>query len=494
MRKIILIIVAVFSSLFSATTFSTANSSKGKYKNSKLRQAPVSKQEVMNNVDFFIDSNLLSDTSISDIVPVFTNKQYQEKLEKIPSLIALDYNSYVQRYIDVYAYKRRDMLCKVSKLSEYYFPIFEKVFEEKGLPKELKYLAIVESALNPYARSRVGATGIWQFMRTTGKGYGLNANNYVEDRQDPLKSTYAAAEYFTNMYKRYGDWLLVIAAYNCGPGNVNRAISRSGGQRNFWAIRNYLPAETRGYVPAFIAATYIMTYASDHNILPLETNIEFSTDTLQINKSLSFKQIADFTGISEDHLKFYNPIYKIQFVPANLDNPLPFVFPKSKNLEFTALLDSNLQFENTANPIILVSETNIDKPSNASSNKGLKIHKVRRGENLGLISNKYNIDLKKLKKINNLKSNNIYPGQLLKIREINLNKTTTSIEQIKEQQEKKSTAQNLKVIYHKVQSGDTLWNIAQRYEGITIADLIAVNKIKNSKSLKIGMVLKVTKA
>ena len=222
---------------------------------------------MLNNIVRFnsISNSTEGITSNKDL-PHYSDEIYEQRMAKIYSPIPLVYNEEVKRYIELYAYKRRALTSRVMGLSDLYFPLFEEVLDKEGLPLEFKYLAIVESALNPIAVSKMGATGLWQFMYNTGKMYNLKINSYYDERRDPIKSTHAACRYFKDMYKIYGDWLLVIAAYNCGPGNVNKAIRRSGGKRNFWEIAKYLPSETRGYVPAFIAITYVMHYANEHQI------------------------------------------------------------------------------------------------------------------------------------------------------------------------------------------------------------------------------------
>ena len=247
----------------------------------------------------------------------FPDSVYADRLSRLPAMIPLPYNNVVRDCIDLYTERRRGLVRYMLGMADYYFPIIEKILDKHGLPLELKYLAVVESALNPVALSRVGACGLWQFMLPTGKQYGLTINSLVDDRRDPVKATEAACEYFKDMYAIYKDWSLVMASYNCGPGNVNKAIKRSGGKTNFWDIFPYLPRETRSYVPLFIAANYVMNYYCDHNLCPLETDIPLATDTIHVNKILHLQQVADVLHVDIAQLRALNPQYKRDIVPGN---------------------------------------------------------------------------------------------------------------------------------------------------------------------------------
>ncbi len=265
----------------------------------------------LNNVLRFNSSNAKAVNSSDRSAPVYSEEVYKARMARMSSPIPMVYNDQVRNYIDLYAYKMRGHTSRVLGLSELYFPLFEEALDKEGLPMELKYLAIVESALNPIAVSRAGATGLWQFMYNTGKGYNLTINSFIDERRDPIKSTYAACKYFKDMYAIYGDWLLVIASYNCGPGNVNKAIRRAGGKTNFWEISQYLPAETRGYVPAFIAVTYVMNHSSEHNIFAVQPAFNyFEVDTLAIEKQISLKKISETIGLPYDVITYLNPVYK----------------------------------------------------------------------------------------------------------------------------------------------------------------------------------------
>jgi len=248
--------------------------------------------------------------------PAYTKEDLMERLKRLPTVMEMPYNEVVQKFIDRYAGRLRHSVSYMLGASNFYMPIFEEALEAYGLPLELKYLPIIESALNPKAVSRVGATGLWQFMLVTGKQYGLEVNSLVDERRDPIKASYAAAHYLSDLYKIFGDWSLVIASYNCGPGNINKAIHRAGGVKDYWQIYPYLPRETRGYVPAFIAANYIMTYYSDHNICALRTQLPTQTDTVVVNRNVHLSQIAEVLGIDINVLRTLNPEYRRDIVPG----------------------------------------------------------------------------------------------------------------------------------------------------------------------------------
>lgn len=260
--------------------------------------------------------DLGKDCSTAEINPLFSDSVYIDRLSRMPTVMEMPYNEIVRKFIDMYAGRLRNQVSFMLSACNFYMPIFEEALDAYNLPLELKYLPIIESALNPSAVSRAGAGGLWQFMIGTGKMYGLESNSLVDDRRDPIKATWAAARYLKDLYDIYHDWNLVIAAYNCGPGTINKAIRRSGGETDYWSIYNYLPKETRGYVPAFIAANYVMTYYCDHNICPMETNIPESTDTIQVNKNLHFQQIADLCNVPMDQIRSLNPQYKKEIIPG----------------------------------------------------------------------------------------------------------------------------------------------------------------------------------
>ena len=279
------------------------------------------------------------DCNMRDINPTYSKEDYVDRLSRIPSIMEMAHNDVVQKFIDRYSGRLRHSISYMLGASNFYMPIFEEALETYQLPLELKYLPIIESALNPKAVSRVGATGLWQFMLTTGKQYGLQVNSLVDERRDPVKASYAAARYLSDLYKIFGDWNLVIAAYNCGPANINKAIHRANGEKDYWQIYPYLPKETRGYVPAFIAANYIMTYYSQHNICPMTTRLPAQTDTVMVNRNIHLEQVAEVMGINIDLVRSLNPMYRRDIVPGTTELS-PIRLPQTETGRFIDLQDS----------------------------------------------------------------------------------------------------------------------------------------------------------
>ena len=280
-----------------------------------------------------------SDCNMRDVNPVYTKEEYIDRLSRLPNVMEMAYNEVVQKFIDRYSGRLRLSISYMLGASNFYMPIFEEALEAYQLPLELKYLPIIESALNPKAVSRVGATGLWQFMLTTGKQYGLQVNSLVDERRDPVKASYAAARYLKDLYRIFGDWNLVIAAYNCGPENINKAVHRANGEKDYWQIYPYLPKETRGYVPAFIAANYIMTYYSLHNICPMTTRLPAKTDTVMVSKNMHLEQVASVVGINIDLLRSLNPMYRRDIIPGATE-PSPLRLPQSEVGKFIDAEDS----------------------------------------------------------------------------------------------------------------------------------------------------------
>jgi membrane-bound lytic murein transglycosylase D len=379
----------------------------------------------------FLSTRLSSDTTAVPQVlenPLFYNYNfsYKKRLDSIQRDIPLAYNESVQGYIDVYS-ARKDQMGKMLGLSEYYFPIFENALKAFNMPMELKYLPIIESSMNSYAISKHGATGLWQFMFTTAKGYGLRMDNYVDERRDPIQSSYAAARYFKDAYTELGDWLLAIAAYNCGTGNVNRAIAKAG-SRDFWEIRKYLPQETRNYVPAFIAAIYVMNCPDKHQIKSQKSLFAIKTDTIQVNRFVSLSDIAQALTMEEDDLLTLNPSYKKRIVNGTPESPKRIIMPKVSLVSYAGIYDV---LNNTTTAIqapTLVLASNDDnrsrkKPVAAVESKAATVyHKVKPGQNLGAIAMQYDVEVQDLKVWNNLKGTNIVPGQRLVVAK---NKTNT---------------------------------------------------------------------
>ena len=391
-----------------------------------------------------------NDCHYSDNNPDFPVETYIERLQRIPSVMEMPYNDVVRKFIDRYAVRLRASVSYMLGAANFYMPIFEEALEMYNLPLELKYLPVIESALSPTATSRVGAAGLWQFMLATGKQYGLEVNSLVDERRDPIKSTYAAARYLRDLYKIYDDWNLVIAAYNYGPQNINKAIHRAGGVKDYWAIYKYLPRETQGYVPAFIAANYIMTYYCEHNICPMRTQIPAKSDTIVVNRDVHFKQIAAVTGIRIEELRSLNPQYRRDIVNGSTQ-PSVIRLPQSYvnafldhedsiyNYEAATLLTKRAVVEVTAEDVkqevVARSQTVAPRASQASrgrtrtvtQSRGRKGGKttskgrsqsvtVKSGQTLSQIAKKNNTTVDKIKRLNGIKGNTIQAGKKIKVK------------------------------------------------------------------------------
>ena len=369
-----------------------------------------------------------NDCRMMDVNPVFVKEVYIERLKRIPSVIELPYNDVVQKFIDRYSGRLRHSVSYMLGASNFYMPIFEEALETYGLPLELKYLPVIESALNPKAVSRVGATGLWQFMLTTGKQYGLNVNSLVDERRDPVKSSYAAAHYLSDLYKIYGDWNLVIAAYNCGPDNINKAIHRSKGVRDYWQIYPYLPKETRGYVPAFVAANYIMTYYCEHNICPMVTRLPAKTDTIMVSKNVHLEQVASVCNIDLEQLRALNPSYRRDIVPG-LTALSPLRLPQTEVGKFIDREDSVYNYRadelfnkralvavNDDQPMYTSKSSSSKKSTRRSKSRSKKTVTIRQGQTLSEIAKKNHTTVAKLRKLNGIKGSNIRAGKKLRVR------------------------------------------------------------------------------
>lgn len=366
--------------------------------------------------DWKTRTNLIYDTDCTDsaVIPQFSDSIYIDRLQRMPTIMEMPYNAIVREYIDRYAVKLRNQVSVMLAANNFYMPLFEEALDAYDLPLELKYLPIIESALKPTARSRAGALGLWQFMLKTGRLYGLESNSLVDDRLDPIKATWAAARYLREMYDIYKDWHLVIAAYNCGPGNVNKAIRRAGGATDYWSIYNYLPRETRGYVPAFIAANYIMTYYCHHNICPMNTEIIPPTDTLQISRELHLQQVADLCDITIDELKSLNPQYKRNIIPGNT-KPYSLRLPQTKIATF---IDNQDTIYNHRAAELFKNRKTVAVSNKITPTVGkgtLSYHTIRSGETLSTIAQRYGVKVSQLKDWNGLSSNRIRAGKKLKI-------------------------------------------------------------------------------
>lgn len=352
-----------------------------------------------------------------------------KRLHAMHTVIPMTYNKIVRSYIRMYLNRMGTRLDVMLTLSEYYHPMFEEALARWDVPEELKYLTIVESAMNPQATSRVGAAGLWQFMYTTGKNYGLEVNSLVDERRDAYKSTEAAAHYIHDLYKVFGNWQLAIAAYNCGPGNINKAIARSGGKRDFWQIYNYLPRETRGYIPAFIAATYVMTYYPEHGLHPKRASIPLRTDTIMVERNMLFTYVSKYTGVDMGELRTLNPQYRADMIPGQ-DGSYPLCLPTDKMNDLIhwadtifALSEDSLGHRTTAVSQAQVSTDEEEvspvakqKPAKKKRSDAPVYHKVRKGENLTKIANRYGTTVQKIKKLNNIKGDKIRDGQRLRVK------------------------------------------------------------------------------
>lgn len=349
--------------------------------------------------------------------PEVSDSAYIARLQRIPAIIEMPYNDIVRKFIDMYAIRLRQKVAFMLSANNFYMPIFEEALDLNDLPLELKYLPVIESALNPIATSRQGAVGLWQFMLRTGQLYGLTVNSLVDERRDPIKSTYAAARYLKDLYEIYHDWNLVLAAYNCGPGTINKAIRRAGGETDFWKIYNYLPSETRGYVPAFIAANYIMNYYCEHNISPLEMRLPEGTDTIHITRNLNLNQVADVCKINIDELRSLNPEFKKDIIPLSTE-PYALRLPNSIISKFLENEDSIYNYKPEiyqTRRTTVKAETQNTSSTKSKSGKAV-YHRIRQGDTLGGIAAKYGVSVSQLRRLNGLRGNNIRAGKSLRVR------------------------------------------------------------------------------
>ena len=333
------------------------------------------------------------------------------RLRLMPCVMEMPFNNHVRSFVDLYTVKRRNQVSYLLGLGDYYFRLFEQVLDKNKLPLELKYLPVIESALNPVAISRVGAAGLWQFMAATGKMYGLEINSLVDERMDPYKSTHAAVRYLKDLHDIYGDWHLVIAAYNCGPGNVNKAIRRAGGKRDYWAIYPFLPSETRGYVPIFIAANYAMYYANAHNICKATIDFPKAVDTVMIHQRIHFEQIASVLNLPKEQIKVMNPQYRREIIPGDI-KPYAVVLPVKMTGKFIDKLDEIVAYK--ADSLISNRRAEVSVPGSSASGRVI-YHKVAKGQTLSGIAARYGVSVTRIKQWNNIKGSLIRPGQRIKI-------------------------------------------------------------------------------
>jgi len=523
---------------------------KSKYSTGKylIEDSPVAKAldslafvKIYSQRYFTLDSSRFKSTGVKPgAAPNVPDSVIKQRLEILnaESPIELTYNKEVKSFINLYANKRRKLTEKVLGLSEIYFPMFEEILDRYDMPLELKYLAVVESALNPRAGSNKGAKGLWQFMYGTGKVYGLKVSSMVDDRYDPYKATVAACEHLQDLHDIYGDWSLAMAAYNSGAGNVNRAIRRAGGVKNYWAVWPFLPRETRGYVPAFIAVTYIMNYPAEHNLYPMRPGMFFfDIDTVHVSDVLAFDQLHEMLHIPMEEIKFLNPQYKKDIIPAVNGKKYILRLPRRYMADFINNEDSVYMYKTIKGLQHDKLMAEVKKAGNRN------IHIVRSGESLGLIAKKYHVYVSQIKRWNHLRNNTIYPGQKLVLfgysgksrgsakkapvkrsssksyhyvksgENLGLiaKKYKCSVTDLKEwnglrgntirpgqklkvyKPEKRSatTVKSGKYMYHIVQKGDTLWDIAKEYDGVTVDQIKRLNNIRNTHRLKPGQKIKI---
>ena len=514
-----------------------------------IKDSPIiSMLDSLVHVKYFKDYYFTTDTSILNIykfpvdrIPEYNDSVYNARIKVLneESPFEFTYNKNVKSFINLYAVKKRDLTSKMLGLAEVYFPLFEEIFDRFNMPMELKYLAVVESALNPTAGSHAGAKGLWQFMYGTGKVYGLKVTSYIDERYDPYKSTVAACEHLCDLYGIYNDWSLALAAYNSGAGNVNKAIRRAGGIKSYWAIWPFLPRETRGYVPAFIAVNYVMSYSAEHNLYPIDPGILYNgIDTVMVNDVLSFDQISELINVPMADLKFLNPQYKKGVIPSTKGKSYVLRLPKEYIGDY---INNETALYNYKTKKGIEREKLLDQIKKV---KNRNIHIVRSGENLGLIAKRYRCYVSQLKRWNNLRSSTIYPGQKLIVyvpvtKTYQSEKLTKPIKRSSEQsyhivkygenlgliaQKYKCTITDLKewnnlrkstiypkqklivykpdiskqqasdkYLYHTIRKGDTLWDIAKMYDGVTVEQIKRLNNITNSRRLKPGQKIKVAK-
>ncbi|TBW27740.1 lytic transglycosylase domain-containing protein [Gramella sp. KN1008] len=392
----------------------------------------------------------------------------------------VEYNPILESVIKSYLKRNKKGMERLMALSSYYFPMFEQELDKYDIPLEIKYLALVESALNPRAKSRVGATGLWQFMFTTGKMHGLDVSSYVDERMDPVRSTEAAAKYLASLYKVFGDWDLVLASYNSGPGNVSKAIRRSGGATDYWHLRRYLPRETAGYVPAFLATLYLFEYADEHKFQPKRPDVVyFETDTLQVKHMLTFDQINKITGVEKEMLQFLNPSYKLDIIPFVEEEKYSLRLPKYAVGKFVS--NENAIYQYAQNELI---EKEKELPRYVETEDRIR-YRVRKGDYLGKIAERYGVGISSIKRWNNLRSNNLRIGQYLTIYPRKPVEVTSS-------SENSTSGKNSNPKVYTVKKGDSLWSISKKFPGVTVQNLRAWNDM-NTNSLKPGMKLKVYK-
>lgn len=501
------------------TIFITALNSYGSFLNDTIiLKTNIDTEKITRDLDSLVNSwyirmalkSLPDDFKSDSSGEEYSDSLYLQRLSRINSIIKLPYNSIIRNHIHVYTIKQRDKFSAVLGLIDYYFPMIEDIFDSYGLPTELKYMAVIESALNANAVSRVGATGLWQFMYSTGRNYGLTINSIVDERRDPVKSTHAAAKFIRDLYNIYNDWILVIAAYNCGPGNVNKAIRRSENRKDYWEIYYRLPRETRGYIPQYVAAAYAVNYFADHKIKPLPVNIPVATDTIMVQKDIHLTQISEVMNIPLGELRALNPQYRTGLVPGS-SKPLSLTLPISHLGDF---IDLNDTIRNHKAEFYLARTNRIDDPARSTylpadiKGKTKLIYTVKEGDNLGYISEWYRVGLSDLRYWNNIYRNTIRVGQKLVIYlDPSKSEYYSRIDSMSFADKQKMTGKSVpgnpvnlpqtsasgEYITYTVRSGDTIWDIAKKFENVSTSDILSLNNIKDPGKIQVGQVLKIKK-
>jgi Soluble lytic murein transglycosylase and related regulatory proteins (some contain LysM/invasin domains) len=436
-----------------------------------------------------VDRDILT-SSIPDSV-------YIARLKKMDSFIPLTFNQHVKNGIILYTEKKPSMTQKIVSLGTYYLPIIEEILDEYGLPKELKAMAVIESAFNPLAVSRARAKGMWQFMYNTARQYGLNITSFVDERLDPVASCRAAAQYLRDSYMIFGDWSLAIASYNCGAGNVLKAIRRSGGKTDFWEIYDYLPRETRGYVPIFMAALYTLQYYPEHGISLKPISLPAHVDTFHINRMLHFKQISDNIGISMDDLRDVNPQYFHDIIPGD-EREYILRLPHNYSMQFVDKEQEIYNYQDST----LFNEVTIKKIKETSGTGEQRVyHKVKKGETLSSIAVKYHTTVANVKKWNGIKGNTIQIGQRLSIYGRGGSSSSASSTSASSSSSKPSTSASSTssggsagFIMYTIKKGDTLYSIANKYPGVSLNDILKLNNMNMKSKIYPGMRIRIKKA